>query len=73
MPRVIEQRYPKAGGTNPAVRLGVVEIAGGKTVWVDPSVVPYEYIVQVKWHPDGQRVGLRDHEPGAGPDRTSTS
>jgi dipeptidyl-peptidase 4 len=58
VPRVIEQRYPKAGGTNPSVRLGVVELGSGKTVWADPSVVAYEYIVQVKWHPDGERVAF---------------
>ncbi len=58
VPRLIEQRYPKAGGTNPSVRLGIAELSSGKTVWADPSVVAYEYIVQVKWHPDGQRVAF---------------
>ncbi len=57
--RVIEQRYPTAGGTNPAVRLGIVELAGDRTVWADPSAVAYEYVVQVKWHPDGQRLAFQ--------------
>ena len=59
VPRLIEQRYPKAGGTNPAVRLGVVDVATGRTVWVDASTVPYEYVLQVKWHPDGQRLAFQ--------------
>ena len=42
VPRVITQRYPKAGGTNPIVRLGIVENEDGRSVWMDPSEVPYE-------------------------------
>jgi dipeptidyl-peptidase-4 len=58
VPRLIEQRYPKAGGTNPSVRLGIVELGTGRTVWVDASTVAYEYVVQVKWHPDGRRLAF---------------
>jgi dipeptidyl-peptidase-4 len=58
VPNVIQQRYPKAGGTNPSVRLGVVDLASGHTVWVDPSSVPYEYVVEVKWLPDGQHLAF---------------
>ncbi len=58
VPTVIQQRYPKAGGTNPTVRLGVLDLASGRTVWVDPSNVAYEYIVEVKWLPDGKHLAF---------------
>ena len=58
VPRVIQQRYPKAGGANPSVWLGVVEVGTRKTVWLDPSAVPYEYIVQLKWLKDGRGLGV---------------
>jgi dipeptidyl-peptidase 4 len=58
VPRVIRQAYPKAGGANPLVRLGVVEIESRKTTWVDTSEVPYEYVIQVKWLPDSHRIAF---------------
>src|SRR5262249_20706377 len=51
VPRVVEQRYPKAGGTNPSVRLGIVEVANRRTVWADLPSAAYEYVLQVKWTP----------------------
>jgi dipeptidyl-peptidase 4 len=59
VPRLIEQRYPTAGGANPSVRLGVLDVADGRTVFVDTSSVAYEYVLQVKWHPDGQRLAFQ--------------
>ena len=58
VPNVIQQRYAKVGGTNPGVRLGVVDVATGRTAWVDPSNVAYEYIVEVKWLPGGHRLAF---------------
>ena len=58
VPRVIHQRYPKAGGANPGVKLGVADLVSGATVWLDSSAVPYEYLVQVKWLKDGRRLGV---------------
>jgi len=58
VPRVITQRYPKAGGANPTVKLGVVEVASGATAWMDPDVAPYEYVVAVEWAPDSKRVAV---------------
>jgi len=58
VPRVIQQRYPKAGGANPSVWLGVAEVGTRKTSWLDPSAAPYEYIVQVKWLKDGRGLGV---------------
>jgi dipeptidyl-peptidase-4 len=57
--RVIQQRYPKAGGANPTVRLGIVEVESGRTVWMDADAAPCEYIVGVQWSPDHQRVAVQ--------------
>ena len=59
VPRVITQRYPKAGGANPSVKLGVVEVASGATVWMDPDAAPYEYVVAVEWAPDSRKVAVQ--------------
>lgn len=58
VPRVIRQRYPKAGGANPVVRLCVVDVEGKKKIWLDPSDVPYEYLIQVKWFGDSRRLAV---------------
>jgi dipeptidyl-peptidase-4 len=59
VPRVITQRYPKPGGANPSVQLGVVEVGSGATVWMDPESAPYEYVVAVEWAPDNRRVAVQ--------------
>ncbi len=50
--------YPKAGMPNPTVRLGVVNVAGGATRWVDlfryQNVEPL--IARVDWKPDGSKI-----------------
>src|SRR5262245_56161107 len=50
--------YPKSGAPNPTVRLGVVNVAGGATRWVDlskyQSVEPL--IARVNWKPDGKTI-----------------
>ena len=59
VPRVITQRYPKAGGANPSVRLGIVEVGSGATAWMDPEAAPCEYVVAVEWSPDSRRVAVQ--------------
>jgi len=59
VPRVITQRYPKAGGANPTVRLGILDVGSGTTVWMDPEAAPYEYVVAVEWSPDNRRVAVQ--------------
>jgi dipeptidyl-peptidase-4 len=59
VPRVITQRYPKAGSANPSVRLGIVEVGSGATAWMDPETAPFEYVVAVEWSPDGRRVAVQ--------------
>jgi dipeptidyl-peptidase-4 len=58
-PRLIKQRYPKAGSPNPQVRVGVAEINQDKTTWVDLDPKTYEYVVRVKWLPDNKRVSVQ--------------
>jgi dipeptidyl-peptidase-4 len=57
-PRVVTQRYPKAGQTNPRVRVGIVGIGDAKTTWVDLNKDAYEYVVRVNWLPDSSRISV---------------
>ena len=56
-PRLITQRYPKAGTTNPVVKAGIIEIDNPQTRWIDLG--DYEYIARVKWLPDNNRVSIQ--------------
>ena len=57
-PRVIEQRYPKAGGANPIVQLGIHDLASGRTAWLDRSTLPYEYLIRIEWLADSRALGV---------------
>jgi dipeptidyl-peptidase 4 len=50
--------YPKSGMPNPTVKLGVVNVAGGATRWMDlfryQTVEPL--IVRAGWNPDSQKI-----------------
>lgn len=59
VPNVIKQRYPKTGGVNPTVKLGIAEIENPKTTWIDFSGTPYEYIIRVKWLPDSRNLSVQ--------------
>ena len=50
--------YPQAGDPNPLVQLGIVNVAGGATRWIDNSKYqPADFlIVRVSWTPDGAKV-----------------
>ena len=56
-PRLITQRYPKAGTDNPTVKVGVMEIDDQKIKWVE--LEPYEYICRIKWLPDNDRFSVQ--------------
>lgn len=55
-PRVLTQRYPKAGQINPTVRLGIVS-ADGALIW---AKLPqdFEYIARVLWLPNGRQLAV---------------
>ncbi|MCP4448957.1 MAG: S9 family peptidase [Myxococcales bacterium] len=46
--------YPFAGAANARVRLGVVPIQGGKTVWMDMGENRDFYLARVHWMPNGE-------------------
>jgi dipeptidyl-peptidase-4 len=60
-PTVEVTRYPKAGDPNPAVRVGIVEAAGGAPRWAD--LFKYEnaeiLVVGVSWTRDSKEVAFR--------------
>lgn len=58
-PRVIRQRYPKAGEPNPKVRLGIVELAQGGITWVSLGEADPEYLVRVDWFPNARRLAVQ--------------
>ncbi|RPD40667.1 S9 family peptidase [Chitinophaga barathri] len=49
-------RYPKAGDTNPEVKLAVVPVAGGKITWADFNEKDDQYFGQPFWSPDGSAL-----------------
>src|ERR1041385_30555 len=57
-PRVIRQRYARAGRANPRVRLGITELGVDGTTWIQINDKPFEYIVRARWLPDGRRLSL---------------
>ena len=57
-PRVIHQRYARAGRANPRVRLGIIELGHDNPTWIQINDKPFEYIVRAKWLPDARRLSL---------------
>ena len=62
----VEQRYPFAGTPNATVKLGVVEVKGGSTKWVDIGDEKDIYLSRAFWSKDSKVifVGIlsRDHK-----------
>ena len=53
-PKIITIPYPKAGTRNSEVRLGVVDVFGGRTVWARlPGDPRNHYPARILWHPSG--------------------
>ena len=50
--------YPKAGDPNPIVKLGVVNVIGGTTRWIDTfKYQPEDFLIsRVDWTPDNKKV-----------------
>ncbi|MFO0823472.1 MAG: DPP IV N-terminal domain-containing protein [Gemmataceae bacterium] len=49
-----EQFYPRPGKKNVAVKLGIIPVTGGETVWVEWDTKEYEYLASVQWGEIGQ-------------------
>jgi dipeptidyl-peptidase 4 len=52
-PRVEQEKYPKAGDANPAVRLGVVNSSGGKAHWIKLTDDEDTYVPRFGWIREG--------------------
>jgi dipeptidyl-peptidase-4 len=52
-PRVEQEKYPKAGDPNPAVRLGVISAKGGKPKWISLTNDTDIYIPRLGWVREG--------------------
>jgi len=52
-------RYPKAGGANPVVRVGVVSVRGGATRWMDTGRESDIYLPRVNWLPDSKSLAIQ--------------
>lgn len=53
------ERYPKAGGTNPTVKLFIVDIESGEIEQVPTNSDPDTYIVRPVWRNDGSELTFR--------------
>ncbi len=51
--RMVAQRYPRAGGPNAEVRLGLIEADGGAPRWLDWALAEDDYLARVDFAPDG--------------------
>ena len=58
VPRVITQRYPKAGDDNPIVHVGIIEVdaPAPKPLWMELEGKEYEYICRVNWLPGDRQI-----------------
>lgn len=57
-PRLIKQRYPKAGTENPLVHIGLVDIdKPADPLWLE--VGDFEYVIRVQWMNDNQRLAIQ--------------
>jgi dipeptidyl-peptidase-4 len=58
--RIVPVQYPKAGGTNSAVRVGVVDAAGGPTRWLElPGEPRNRYVARMDWAGGSDEVVLQ--------------
>jgi dipeptidyl-peptidase-4 len=57
-PPVKPQKYPKPGDPNPVVRVGVLDVDGGRTVWMETGDQD-QYLARVNWTPSGDAVAIQ--------------
>ncbi len=56
---VEKQEYAKAGEANTIVKVGVVGVGDGKTVWLNLGKNSDIYVPRVDWFPDGKHVAVQ--------------
>ncbi len=58
--KIIPVQYPKVGTTNSACRVGVVDAAGGETLWFDvPGDSRNNYIARMEWAANSEEIVLQ--------------
>ena len=57
--RVQTMRYPKAGGQNGTVQIGVVSINDGKTIWMNTGRETDIYIPRIAWLNDSRHLAIQ--------------
>jgi dipeptidyl-peptidase-4 len=55
----IALRYPKAGTPNPVARIGVVNVNGGATTWMDTGTDPEALLVRMEWAASPSQVVIQ--------------
>jgi dipeptidyl-peptidase-4 len=59
-PTLTKIPYPKAGTTNSAVKIGVVDAKGGPTQWVQaPGDARNNYLARLEWSVDGNSLAVQ--------------
>jgi dipeptidyl-peptidase-4 len=58
-PDLMQQRYPRAGATNAAVRAGILDLKTRKTAWLSLPVSGEHYLGRFQWSPDGKALWLQ--------------
>jgi dipeptidyl-peptidase 4 len=51
--------YPKAGDPNPKVKMGIADIATGRTTWVKTDYSIDQYIAWPFWTPDSKKLAVQ--------------
>lgn len=54
-----DQRYPATGGPNAQIRLGVADVRGGATTWIDLGPEQDFYLARVNWLPDCKTIAVQ--------------
>ncbi|HZH99404.1 MAG TPA: DPP IV N-terminal domain-containing protein [Fimbriimonadaceae bacterium] len=58
LPEMERRRYPKAGSRNPQVRAGLLDVASGRTSWIQLPKQGWEYLTLIRWAPDSKNLAL---------------
>jgi dipeptidyl-peptidase 4 len=51
--------YPKPGDPNPKVKIGVADVASGKTTWIKTDEKADLYLAWPFWKPDGSKLAIQ--------------
>jgi dipeptidyl-peptidase-4 len=52
-------RFPQAGEANPIVHVGVVQVSGGETTWMDTGADADVYLPRVDWLRDSRHLAIQ--------------